>query len=627
MCLASAWLCSGCDCGGKSHPPGGDPCAGADGELPPECGDPCAGGECDCEDQPLAVGCPCDAVEPVPCFSGDAEAADVGACKAGLRRCMDGRWTSCAGEILPADETCDDLDNDCDGEVDEGVLSECGDCNDDCTTIEWGHADGQTPFEPDESNSTAVAIRDPGALVLTGDQLALRVIWIANSPEGTVSLIDTDARIERGRYRTGPDATTDDPSRTSVDYLGHAYIGNRASYGPGGDGQPAVVKILEHDCPDLDGDGIVETSSGGGDVLEWGEDECVAWRTEVGENMLAAARGIAAQVKVEGGAPREVVWAGLTYEERYVELDGETGEPTGLEATCPCGIYGAALDSQGNLWTSCMYDGMVCRFDTYDPEDWEVFPNLSPYGITVAPDDRVWIGGGVAFYDPVEATWTRLQNWYGSGITADLNGFVWVGGCGSGTCRIDTETLEVVDLPDATSRGIAVDFDGLIWGVPNWGYLTVTDPETLESERVLADCDTADGNCLNRPYTYSDMTGTQLRNVGSPLGSWETIVEGCSADFDTRWVRLVWEAETETGTALTLQVRAADSLEDLAAARWVDVAVAPPDSSPAPLADALGDDDDAAYLGIRAILSTGVHGSTPVVHAIGAQRSCGLTFR
>ena len=50
----------------------------------------------------------------------------VGACRAGMQACSAGVWGTCAGEMLPGIETCNSVDDDCDGTVDDGVSRLCG---------------------------------------------------------------------------------------------------------------------------------------------------------------------------------------------------------------------------------------------------------------------------------------------------------------------------------------------------------------------------------------------------------------------------------------------------------------------------------------------------------------------
>src|SRR5690606_31400693 len=53
----------------------------------------------------------------------------------------------------------------------------------------------------------------------------------------------------------------------------------------------SVVKIaaVEDRCVDANGNGVIETSTGPGDVREWGQDECVLWQTELHTGARAAA--------------------------------------------------------------------------------------------------------------------------------------------------------------------------------------------------------------------------------------------------------------------------------------------------------------------------------------------------
>ena len=57
-----------------------------------------------------------------PCYDGPAGTENVGVCHGGVRTCLDSDHVGrCAGQIQPVDETCNGLDDDCDGTVDDGV--------------------------------------------------------------------------------------------------------------------------------------------------------------------------------------------------------------------------------------------------------------------------------------------------------------------------------------------------------------------------------------------------------------------------------------------------------------------------------------------------------------------------
>jgi hypothetical protein len=68
-------------------------------------------------------------VDEGPCEDGAVEACGsaVGACQEGTRTCVDERFGPCEGERGPTKETCNDIDDDCDGKVDEdfGVGDAC----------------------------------------------------------------------------------------------------------------------------------------------------------------------------------------------------------------------------------------------------------------------------------------------------------------------------------------------------------------------------------------------------------------------------------------------------------------------------------------------------------------------
>ena len=107
---------------GCAHPETPDP---GDGGSPSDGGNG-EGGSATIPDMPDCVdNCPCAPGTQEACYSGPEGTADQGVCKSGTRVCElqgeFGTWGPCTGELLPGTEACDDgVDNDCDGDTDEG---------------------------------------------------------------------------------------------------------------------------------------------------------------------------------------------------------------------------------------------------------------------------------------------------------------------------------------------------------------------------------------------------------------------------------------------------------------------------------------------------------------------------
>lgn len=52
------------------------------------------------------------------CYEGEQETLGVGVCGSGRTFCEEGIWSQCEGQVLPELESCNGLDDDCDGEID-----------------------------------------------------------------------------------------------------------------------------------------------------------------------------------------------------------------------------------------------------------------------------------------------------------------------------------------------------------------------------------------------------------------------------------------------------------------------------------------------------------------------------
>ena len=137
---------------------------------------------------PPGTECPMEGANQV-CYSGNPATLGVGECITGVQACQNGVWNSCAGEMLPVPEYCDGLDNNCDGQVDEGVLSACGDCTVGCKIAEVGLG-SPTPFQLTEGQFSNLTLTGNGSLTLEPTAVSMSVIWVANSEGNTVSKLD-----------------------------------------------------------------------------------------------------------------------------------------------------------------------------------------------------------------------------------------------------------------------------------------------------------------------------------------------------------------------------------------------------------------------------------------------------
>jgi hypothetical protein len=367
----------------------------------------------------------------------------------------------------------------------------------------------------------------PGGGMGMPGELEFSNIWIANTPEGTVSKIDTMTGVELARYRTGVDASSD-PSRTSVNLLGDVAVVNRA----GG----SVIKIaaVQDRCVDGNGDGTIQTSTGPNDVLAWGQDECVLWETPLYTGARAAAWD-------SGNDPDNIddmgcfigdpnLWVSAMDDTNTVhvwQLDGATGEML-QEATLPGwtgewgGIYGGAVDRERGFWGPGKENTLLVHVDAetfaltvHDAEGYERF-----YGIAMDADGTPWVAAEfddrlIHFDRSTELFVDHGTTGHGSlrGLAVDESGNSWV--AANNPCDLvhfdrATGAYTNIALPDCgTPVGVSIDAEGFVWVVDqgsNRAYKI--DPVTRAVVNTVLG--------LSGPYTYSDMTGSGLSLVTNP---------------------------------------------------------------------------------------------------------------
>jgi hypothetical protein len=76
-------------------------------------------------------------------------------------------WAEAVDTCQPEESVCDGADDDCDGDVDEGLLSPCGNCDPDCRQIAIG-AGGDEPFAPNPDNSDGCDVNEESYLIMSG---------------------------------------------------------------------------------------------------------------------------------------------------------------------------------------------------------------------------------------------------------------------------------------------------------------------------------------------------------------------------------------------------------------------------------------------------------------------------
>jgi hypothetical protein len=412
------------------------------------------------------------------------------------------------------------------------------------STTHASAASGDTVSDPDSVDEEGTSDADdssprvdahPGSSGSTGEDCdaasegQLTSIWIANSPEGTVSKIDTATGVEVARYYTGPTNGLDDPSHTAVNLIGDVAVANHAG------GMAKFVGRKER-CVDHNGDGMITTSDGPEMVLPFGHDECLSWYVALPwperDNLQGPrpAAWDAGHGECLGDDAR--VWTGWWVSEEntayFRRLDGSTGA-TSDEVVVPnyspgndwgYGPYSSAVDAEGNFWVSGLL-GPLVRIDgvSLDYAVWPVPSGAGPFGMSLDANGHPWMvgeAGAIVHFDPETETYEVYSTPNGllRGMMIDRSGHLWA--AGNEPCALvqfDTGSRTVINgavaLPGCIMPiGIAIDIDGFVWA-PDQGVNVAykVDPITYASTSTTG---------LIQPYTYSDMIGTALRLVVDP---------------------------------------------------------------------------------------------------------------
>jgi hypothetical protein len=470
---------------------------------------------------------------------------------------------------------------------------------------------------------------------------------IAASARGTAIRIDVNTGQITGEYRTAPDGMGRDPSRTTVDKLGNVWVSNRAE-SSGGKGSVARVGLVTggtranadgsanpagqylkapyayNTCADRDGDGLLRTSNGLGNILPWTNagaadsnggvatalDECVINYTRVnGTNTRTVAVDAANNV-----------WTGGT-NTAHEKVDGSTGAPVaGTQFNLGCGGYGGLVDKAGNLWSARFGSGLL-RYQPSTSTGACLGFSKGDYGLGLDPNTgEIWhtylSGNRVVKLDPAGNVLGSFP--HGSenaqGVAVDKAGNVWVahslfGATTVGHVRTDGTYVGNVTLPGGNGpTGVAVDANGKVWVANiNSNNAMRIDPNAGPigggGFPVGAVDLTVNLGAGAGPYNYSDMTGAVLGEITAPQGHWSVVQDGGSAG--TNWGKVTWNTELEgsetNGSSIVVEARASDTEAGLAGESFTPVASGAPFSL------------SGRYIEVRATLKAAGDGTSPVL--------------
>jgi streptogramin lyase len=506
-------------------------------------------------------------------------------------------------------EVCNGIDDNCNGTIDEGVISACGNCDPTCRASQVGGMGGN-PFSMSGSRGVA---NDPmaGGLIVQAQNRSGDFLWIPNTGESTVSKWDANMGVELGRYRVGLAAGEcrgscchtggcNMTSRVAVDGFGDLVVANR-----GFSMQGTVAKIAadRRDCVDRNMNGMIDTSTGPMNVLPFDQDECVLWNVPVGPvnavlRMITVDRG-------DAMAPQGYVWVGSCSGGPPTELyrlDPRTGRVLNTVPITHCS-YGGVVTADGTLHAfEGAYGSRVTSVNT-STRAIIVTRNVSTpgcsggYGITGDPQGRLWTsycGSGLGAYDPIMNTFSyaNLGSSYGSGVTVDANGEIWsmrsdgadlahfpsaafaAGG------QVPAAMIRHIPVPAANVSGsqsaIGADRSGRIW------MTRIAAGPVVRYDPVMNTFTNFNGP--NQVYTYTDFTGSVRRSV---IGTGVHIEEFDGTCANPNWGQLAYDVVTPAGTSMVFSFQTADTFAGLGAATPVQIAMAPPDRTPADVAAAL----------------------------------------
>ncbi|MDZ4774141.1 MAG: hypothetical protein SGI72_13510 [Planctomycetota bacterium] len=456
-------------------------------------------------------------------------------------------------------------------------------------------------------------VHDQLQLNVAGQPGPLPLIHVAASGNGTLIRLNTDTGAVIGEYATSPDGFGRSPSRTAVDSLGNVWVGNRDE-STGGKG--SVVKIgicvggvrvdangtpnvnglylkgpfRYNTCVDRNGDGLIRTSRGLGNILPWtnvtdavgGPDGIVQDATD--EAILVFQRVSGINVRHLSIDANDDLYVGgyPFFPTSFDKLNGTNGAILSTFAAPGCGGHGGVIDASRNLlWSTGEADNTVLRYDlTTGIGTCILVPGN--HGLGLDPAGNVWVNqftqNSIVKIQPNGTIAAGFPKTTG-GPAGDravcvtpIDSHVWSDNSfGQSVSRLDNNgnVLKVIDLgSDGQSpRGLAVDRAGKVWATCTLSNTAKRiDPNGGGDGLGAVDLTVPLGrNAL--PYDYSDMTGIAPFVNLNAGGYWQVTYD--SGVANTQYGTISWNASVPATTGLAVDFRVSDDAAAISALPFV----------------------------------------------------------
>jgi RHS repeat-associated protein len=437
--------------------------------------------------------------------------------------------------------------------------------------------------------------------------------------DDTLVRINTSNNAVVGEYVTAPALKPSWPGHAMVDRYGNVWVANwdeRGHMDASGLGSITRIGIViggtritngssyylqppftYSTAVDRNGDGLIQTSIGLGNVLTWtnssvtnlgsitnAQDECII-------NYVRVPSQLACALSLDGHGD---LWVGgwcdhstpdvtngesgsdVSGTRMFVKVDGITGQViTNTQTNFNSGAYGgfdSAIATNGFLWTSGgAEDGSgssnLVIFDPVARTNEVMFSPAGNFATAIDPQTgHIWVttydSGTVAVYDESGNHLTDYNQGAnnGSGLAFDNSNHVWIAhGCPTvGTytiTRMRTDgTLQTnINIHSFAPDGVetvAVDASGKIWGPatdsPN---VVIIDPATLVVSNIVL---TGHGGGEGTGSLIGQLPTTNM----APYGFWDVVNNG--GTLGEGWGTITWNASTNDTSQVRVEARAAD---------------------------------------------------------------------